>query len=41
MGNRTFTGLPDGLVTRLTEIGRANSEMKQFYRKQQARFAAS
>ena len=30
-----------GLVTRLTEIGRANSQMKQFYRKQQARFAAS
>jgi hypothetical protein len=25
----------------LTEIGRANSEMKQFYRNQQARFAAS
>jgi uncharacterized protein (DUF169 family) len=45
MGNRTFTGLPEkelgGLVTRLTEIGRANSEMKQFYSNQQARFAAS
>ena len=31
----------DGLVARLTEIGRANSEMKQFYRSQQARFAAT